>query len=272
MDDLDLIKRKTGMTIGTAWILMFSSMALMFLLGISYGVAAGMGKINARSENAFDFVMLFMVVSFLIFAGIGFIINKKELPYFSKVSSKIWFLVFVLSLLWNFVASIFSDYYLLNAEMNQSVGFSKSWWFAIILNAALVIFQHGVIGHGLLRNYNLKKSIIAISFICIVFYIPAAVFVLIIQSAMLLFIYYRTASFWLVLVNSTVMYLPDYIYRGIYKLEKMNYNYYKNLILPSDFTYYCVWVSVVFATCGVLWYFKNSTRPIKWQRDEESIF
>ncbi|MBP6620018.1 MAG: hypothetical protein KA188_07170 [Leadbetterella sp.] len=272
MDDLDLIKKKTGMTIGTAWILMFSSMALMFLLAVVYGILGFVNKKTFSMNNSVDLVMVVMVLSFLIFALIGFFINKKELPYFAKVSPKILLILFVIAMLWSVIASFFLDYYLNKEKMEQMEGISRTWWFAIILNTSMMIFQIGVIGHGLLRNYNLKKSMIAISFICIVFYMPAAVSSMIIQSMILLYVYYRTASFLMVLYTSTLMFMPDYLYRSIFEIHQLNYNFYKNEIFPSPAVYYVVWVLAIFALSGALWYLKQNTKVIKWERDEESIF
>ena len=272
MDDLDLIKKKTGMTIGTAWILMFSSMALMFVLAFAYGFASAFYKKPIETSISVDLVMVVMVMSFLIFALIGFYINKKELPYFTKVSKKAMLILFIIAMLWSVISSFFLDYFITNDVIDQVQGISKTWWFATILNASMIIFQIGVIGHGLLRNYNLKKSMIAISFICIVFYMPAAVSSMVIQSMILLYIYYRTASFLMVLLTSTFMYMPQYIFKGIYNNTKLNYNFYKNEIFPSDNVYYAVWVLAIFALIGALWFFKQNTKTIKWEREEEPLF
>ena len=272
MDDLDLIKKKTGMTIGTAWILMFSSVALMFLLGFGYGITSAVSKEPISMSNSVDLVMIVMVLSFLTFALIGFFINKKELPYFAKVAPKVLLILFVIAMLWNIIASLFMDYFINKEMMNKLEGISRTWWFTTILNISMMIFQIGVIGHGLLRNYNLKKSMIAISFICIVFYMPAAVTSMIIQSMILLYVYYRTASFLMVLLTSTMMYMPDYFYRGVFDIQQFNYNFYKNEILPSHTVYYVVWVLAIFALMGALWYLKQNTKVIKWEREEVPLF
>lgn len=272
MNDLDLLKKKTGMTIGTAWVLMFSSMALMFLLSFAYGIASFINKTPITTGNSMDVVMLVMVMSFLVFALVGFYINKKELPYNNNVSKRTMCILFIIAMLWSVISSIFLDYFISNEAMDQVQGISKTWWFAIILNTALMIFQIGVLGHGLLRNYNLKKSMIAISFICIVFYMPAAASSMVIQSMILLYIYYRTASFLMVLLTSTVMYMPQYIFRGIYNISKLNYNFYKNEIFHSDSVYYIVWVLAIFALIVALWFFKQNTKTIKWERDEDPLF
>lgn len=272
MNDLDLLKKKTGMTIGTAWVLMFSSVALLFLSGFIYGIMLSQSKKTISMTESTDMIMIFMVLSFLVFATIGFYVNKKELPYFSNVSSKVMMILFVVAICWSVISSIFLDYFMMSEEMNKMTGFSKSWWFATILNASMIIFQIGVLGHGLIRNYTLKKSMIAISFICIVFYMPAAVSSMVIQSMILLYIYYRTASFWVVLLTSTLMYVPEYIFREIYAMPKLNYNYYKNVIMPSTSVYYTVWAFAVLGLITALWYLKQNTQVIKWERDDEPLF
>ena len=272
MNDLDLLKKKTGMTIGTAWVLMFSSVALLFLSGFIYGIMHAQSKKPISMSESTDMIMIFMVLSFLVFAMIGFYVNKKELPYFSKVSSKVMLILFVVAMCWSVISSVFLDYFQVSESMDKVAGFSRSWWFAIILNTSMIIFQIGVLGHGLLRNYSLKKSMIAISFICIVFYMPAAVSSMVIQSMILLYIYYRTSSFWVVLLTSTLMFVPEYIFRGMYDMPKFNYNYYKNIVMPSPTVYYSVCCFAVLALVPALWYLKKQTQTIQWEKEDEPLF
>lgn len=272
MDDLELIQKKTGMTIGTAWILMFSSIAVLFLCGVVFGIymAAKGGK--QGMGQAVDFVMISLVCSFLLFAGIGFLINKKEKFYTQKVKPEVILWAVLIAILWGFVSSFFMDYFPKYDGMAPIGELTNNWVFGVLLNSAMIIFQIGVIGHGLLRNYELRRAMITISFVCITFYIPAAVISLVLQSMILLYIYYRTESFWVVYACSILMFTPQYLFKYIFNAPAINFNFWRVYILPNDTIYYVLLVLSLVGIGVLLRQIKAKTVLIKWLKEYEYPF
>jgi hypothetical protein len=272
MDDLELIQKKTGMTIGTAWILMFSSVVFLFLIGFSFGVyMAASGQKDAMNQ-AVDFIMISLVASFSIFAIIGFWINKKEWFYTQKPSLDVILLVLLIAILWSFVSSFFMDYFPKYDDRVQIGKLTNNWLFGILLNSSMIIFQIGVIGHGLLRNYELRRAMGTICFICITFYMPAAVVSLVLQSMILLYLYYRTASFWLVYGASLLMFSPQYFLRYILGESAVNINFWRVNIIQNDMVYYGLLAIAVLLIGVLIWQIKNKTVLIKWAKEYEYPF
>jgi hypothetical protein len=258
------------MTIGTAWILMFSSIIVLFAFGVVIGIINGFFKTKNPNVNLFDAIMLGMLASFIICGIIGFYQNKKELFFTHAVSKPILLVSLLMGFLWSYISSILFDYYSINPEASKmSLGLSGTWWFAILLNVALVVFQIGVIGHGLLRNYPFNKALITVCFISVSFFVPAAVVAMIFQSLILFFLYHRTASFWLVLVVSNLMYLPSYFGRYIFGGNEVTRNFYKLDILPNAQMYYLVWVICLIALVFSAFWINKKAKVIDWQRASE---
>jgi hypothetical protein len=270
MKDIDLLRKKTGMTIGTALMLMFGAMFSIFIIAGLYGIIKGFKGQKPGSGDAIDLTLTAMVISFAIFSVIGFYVNKKEKFCTNRVGVFTILMGSLVGLLWFVVSSVFYDFYNLNNSINTD-GISNTWWFSMAINTVFVLLQIGIIGHGLLRNYDFKKALLVSSIMCVSMFMPAAVISLVFQTGILLFLYYRTASFYLVLAISVVIYTPEYILRNLYNFKGVGRNLLKLDIIKNDTIYFSVWFGCLIALSFCIYILFKNTKTIAWQRESEFV-
>jgi hypothetical protein len=269
MEGIDLLRKKTGMTIGMALMLMFGSMFFIFMLAGIYGGINGYTQEKLDQQAAIDLTLVAMLISFCVFSVIGFYVNKKELFHTKKPDIYIVFMGFLIGILWSLVSTIFADYY--NIDKRVTAGMSNTWWFSFLTNCLFVLLQIGIIGHGLLRNYDFKKTLFTSSFLCVSLFLPAAVISMVFQTGILLFIYYRTASFYFVVLISIIMFSPFYIFKSLYGFQNISYNYLRLEVFKNDTVYYGFWLACIIALIFCLYLVYKNTKEIAWLRETEYV-
>ncbi|WP_255037235.1 hypothetical protein [Lacihabitans soyangensis] len=273
MNELEFLKKRKGMTIGIAWLLMFFSMLSVVLVGYLMGLYIMSNSINVRSSDLLDYSSVALVISFFIYSIVGFFLNQKEFPKNNKITLKVLIITIIIGLLWSFLSSLLTEHYVINVDMFKQRKITGTWWFGLILSSAMAIFQIGILGHGLLRNYPFNKALVAVSFVCIAYYIPVAVVSMVIQTSLLFLIYYRTGSFFLVLSTSWIIQTIDYFLRELLNIQEPNFNYYKQTIFQSASTYYIFCILAFLLLLGSMLVLKRISPKIQWQKDDSfSIF
>lgn len=266
MEELDLLRKKTGMTIAKAWILMMSGILFFILSAGAVGFMAGFKKNAFNDVETFIFIALLSVL--LLCCIWGFFINKKELPFFKKPSLVITLLCVVIILAWFYISPILYDLlpYDSKSTPKDNIGFSL---LEVLLSLALTVLQIGFIGHGLLKNYLFKQVLFTVAAMSIVFVIPQAVFGIAIQTLLMFYIYYRTASFQLPLLMTAILSISEVFFKRTLEIDTSNNNYVRTQLIQNDTLYYIGIAICLGIIAGGLYFIKTQTKTIEWQRPEE---
>jgi hypothetical protein len=269
MDELQLLRKKTGMTIAKAWILMVSAV-ILFLIGMFIlGVIAALKNINPiyLIENA-----IFGILAIIIFlcALWGFFINKRQLPFFQKQSLFSVLVCIIIALAWSFISPIIVDFLPFNEdESNNLQRVGVHTLLGLMLSLLFTTLQIGIIGHGLLKNYLFKQVIFTVATVSIVMVIPQAVIGLFIQTLIMFYIYYKTASFQLPLLMTATLSLVEDIFKFIFGNGVATKNYIRIYLVPNEILYYLDIFACFCIIIGGLFYIKNQTKAIEWQKPQE---
>ena len=269
MDELNLLRKKTGMTIAKAWMLMIICVTVLFLGGGILGVMASMNKVEP--ETYLDrgiFLIMLLIIS--ISSIWGYFINKKKSPLFHKTSLLIYLLCLFIALSWSYISPLVLDFLPFNTIEAESLERVEiELLLGIALSLLFTILQIGVIGHGLLKNYLFKQVIFTVVAVSIVMVIPQAVIGLIFQTAIMFYIYYRTASFQLPLLMTLSFSLVEYACKLTWGHAITTQNYIRIHFVPNPVLYQIgLLVAVLIIVIG-LYFIRKNTNPIVWQRPEE---
>lgn len=269
MDELNLLRKKTGMTIAKAWMLMIICVTVLFLGGGVLGAMAGMNNVNPEAylERGIFLIMLLIIGISSVW---GYFINKKQLPLFRKTSLKIYLLCLLTALSWCYISPLVLDILPFNTKEAESLeSVEVDLFLGVILSQFFTVLQIGVIGDGLLKNYLFKQVIFTVVAVSIVMVIPQAVIGLIFQTAIMFYIYYRTASFQLPLLMTLLFSLAEYACRITWGYDVTIKNYIRINLVPNPMLYQIgLIVSVLIIIVG-LYFVRKNTSPIVWQRPEE---
>lgn len=269
MDDLNLLRKKTGMTIGKAWMLMVSCV-IVFLLGSAL-IGGIVGYRNGDSNELVEKGIFIVLLLILFIASLwGFFINKKQIPFFKPSTFFVTLICTIIALAWSYISPIIVDFFPFNeteAENIERMG--VEFFLGILLSIFFTFLQIGVIGHGLLKNYLFKEVLFTVAAVSIVMVVPQAVIGLIFQTLILFYIYYRTASFQLPLLMTVIFIVVEDSFKWIWGQDIPTKNYIKIHLIQNDNLYYLgllIAISIIFVG---LFFIKKQTTPIAWQRPEE---
>lgn len=273
MDELNLLRKKTGMTIAKAWMVMVTCVIVFMLGTIIIGGVLGYRKADPQEfmENG---IFILMVLILILSSLWGFYINKKQLPFFNKPSVSITLVCIIISLAWSYISPIIVEFLPFNEKESDNIERVGIHFLLGVLSSVLFTFlQIGVIGHGLLKNYLFKQVIFTVAAVSIVMVIPQAVIGMFFQTTIMFYIYYRTASFLLPIIMSISFSVVEYIFRIYLGNHIVTKNYIKFDFVQNNTVYYLgLLASIAIIIVGLL-YIKKQTKTIAWQHpeDDESI-
>ncbi len=266
MNELDLLRKKTGMTIAKAWMLMATTIVILVLsIGIFNYFISVNKTLTPTLEDSIFYLTSYIFVFFLGSLS-GFFVNKKQLPFFRKTTFLIYIWGFMIAIVWCYINPIILDLLPLNP-----VSFKDNKIF-LLLNMIVILFyivlQIGIIGHGLLKNYTFRNALFTVIAVSITLIDPQSVLILIFYSSILYYIYYRTASFQLVIFIVTISATVETLL-PVYFDANFTGNYVRNYFIQNNTLYYAGFVACVGLIIGGSYYIKTHTQLIEWQRPEE---
>jgi hypothetical protein len=269
MDELNLLRKKTGMTIAKAWMVMVTCV-IVFILGAGIiGGVLGYQKVDAQEfmeEGVFILLVLILTLSSLW----GFYINKKQLPFFNKSSVSVVFVCIIVSLAWSYISPIIVEFLPFNEKESDNIERVGIHFLLGVLSSTLfTVLQIGIIGHGLLKNYLFKQVIFTVAAVSIVMVIPQAVIGLFFQTTIMFYIYYRTASFLLPLIMTVIFNIVEDIFKFYLDSNIVTRNYIKFDFVQNETLYFVGLLVCIAIIIGGLYFIKTQTKVIAWQRPEE---
>ena len=270
MEELNLLRKKTGMTIAKAWILMVSAV-LLFI--VSVFVVALISKINKRDISDFVHTHLswIMISVFSVCSLWGFNINKRELPFFQKPSFAIIITCMMIAIAWSYVSPIVGDLLPFSERESKNVEISAKIeiFLGLLITLIFTVLQIGIIGHGLLKNYFFKQVLFTVAAVSMVLVVPQAVIGLLFQTVIIFYVYYRTASFQLPLLMASVLTISEETFKFLYGDSITSKNYIRINFMPNETSYHMGIIACLGIIIGGLYFIKSKTTTIAWQRPEE---
>lgn len=215
-------------------------------------------------------VLVLMIFILMISSLWGFFINKKQLPFFNKQPLSITLSCLAIALAWSFISPLIVDFLPFDetaADSFERIG--MDFLLGIAITMLFTFLQIGVVGHGLLKNYLFKQVILTVAAVSIVMVVPQAVIGLLFQTLIMFYIYYRTASFQLPLIMTATYSIVEDSFKWRLGGNIVSKNYIRLHLTPNDNIYY---VGLLIAFCVILaglYFIKQQTTPISWQRPEE---
>ena len=113
------------------------------------------------------------------------------------------------------------------------------------------------------------QVLFTVAVVRIVMVVPQAVIGLIFQTLIMFYIYYRTASFQLPLLMTTVFIMVEETFKLTWGQGISTKNYIKIHLIQNDNLYYIGLLIAISITLAGLFFIKKQTTPIAWQRPEE---
>ncbi len=265
MNEFDLLRKKTGMTIAKAWMLMLSGIFVFLLLAVAIGFYNGYKKNVMLDAEILVFGVLIAIICLCCLWG--FFINKKQLPFFNKPTPESIILSVIVALAWFYISPIIND--LLPYESKSSDKRTDlPLLFESLLSLSFAVLQIGVIGHGLLKNYQFGKVLFTVAAMSIIFVVPQAVVGMALQTLLMFYVYYRTASFQLPVLMSLVISILEEFFRRVLKIN-ISYNNFIKSLIDNTTVYYLGLVLCVALIAMCFFYIKKRTQVIAWQRPDE---
>lgn len=273
MEELNLLRKRKGMTISRAWMLMIGVFVLFFLLsvvaGIIQGVAQAQSGEKANMYILVNGIFLGLTLCFSIGSWVGYRINKKDVAKLQKMTAKELFLSVVLVICLSYILAFLTDALRLDMKNGEMIGgFMK--WFGPLMSVVMTYFQVGVIGHGLLRNYSFRESILTVLFLCMILTVPAAVISWAFVSVIFFYVYYRTQNITIPLVLTLLVYYLDLIMKEILSIDYVSFeNYYRRVIPIKDTLFYVSLVVVLVAIMFLVYKIVEGKNVKQWRNEEE---
>jgi hypothetical protein len=268
-DDL-IFQKKKGMTISKAWILFLSMLIAQLITGgiVGYKIAKAKGE-GAVIDNPYGITMYYTLGAYLILCIVAFYINKREFPRFNapslqRVGFAILFAIFI-----RIITSVLEDlpFSLITQESLEQMS-EFNYGIMALQSLVIIFFQVGFIGHGLLRNYELTTAAITTTLVSIIHFEPKSILSMIVLVGVMLYLYYKTSSFWLVLIIGLGYMYIDVFMTMFYDIDIFKSNNWRNVIIKNDSVYYVLVAFCVFATGGLLFHI-SKIKQFDWQRTAE---
>ncbi len=267
MNEFDLLRKKTGMTIAKAWMLMVS---VVVIFALSNGIFnmffnANRGSFTMTSK---EFIVYFTAFNLSIFLGClcGIFINKKQLPSFRNTTPSNYIWGFVIAMAWCYINPVILDFF-----PSNPISLKDNKLLLLLGGVGMLLtitLQIGIIGHGLLRNYSFKNALFTVIAVSIIMLEPQSVIILVFYTLFLYYIYYRTASFQLIVFITTISVTTE-SFLPLYFDADYSINYVRTYFLQNETLYYIGFVFCVGLIITGLYYIKTHTKFIEWQRPDE---
>ena len=269
MNELDLLRKKTGMTIAKAWMLMATTIVIFILDNTAFKLLINSKTISIKNFDGATFYFISLFVATFLGCVWGFFINKKQMPFFKNQSLLIWFWCIIIALVWAYISPVVFDILPMNIPKQKNPeSLEIGSFFSLTSLLLFIILQIGIIGNGLLKNYALRQAIFTIMAVGIVMLNPIAVISIAFQTLFLFYIYYRTAAFQLPIFMVFIFGALEEIL-PLYFDANYSTNYIRNYFIQNNSVYYIGLVVCVSLIIGGLYYIKTHTKLIEWQRPEE---
>jgi hypothetical protein len=176
----------------------------------------------------------------------------------------------MISLAWSYISPIIVEFFPFNEKESDNIERVGIHFLLGVLSSTLFTFlQIGIIGHGLLKNYLFKQVIFTVAAVSIVMVIPQAVIGLFFQTAIMFYIYYRSASFLLPLMMTVIFNIVEDIFKFNLGSNIVTRNYIKFDFVQNDTIYFAGLAACIAIIIGGLYFIKTQTKVIAWQRPEE---
>lgn len=268
MDELDLLRKKTGMTIAKAWMLMVMTVISFFCFRYIFQFLNNQA-ISPVSFSSSQSRYIAMGLAMSIGCAIGYFINKKEQLSFKKVSLSSIFCCFLIAWAWCFTSPIIYDIMPLNIPKPPKVeSLEPRFFITTIALVLMAILQIGIIGHGLLKNYSFKDVIFTVAAVSIIMITPQVVMSLVFQLLFLFPIYYRTASLILPILVVAVTNITEETIMIIFDAD-FSTNYVRTYFFQDTLMYSIGFIIAFLVIVGGVLYIKKCSKPIQWLKPEE---
>ena len=266
------------MTIFKAFLLVFLCVIVIHCIGFFYkaGFIYSIFKtlVNDNSDVQIRLNTYSYIISYSIFIFIGLRVNNNEMPYFKSSKLSDYLKVFALGALWNvvsiFLIQLVGDNSVGNVKVNQD--FTEFFGLKGLLRPLAfimsIVFLIGIIGHGLLRNYNLMTTMFVVSFFALPYLNPILVVNYMIMNMLLVYIYYYSKAFQLLLIFAVVASLAEYAFAFFYSPDELRYGNIVKDHLTGDSVFYYLFVAfVIIVFLWILFSFKNSKKTNSWLKN-----
>ncbi len=267
----------TGMTIFKAFLLVFLCVIFIHFIGFFFKVGFLYSLFKTFVDDT-SFVEIKLntysyLISYSVFILIGLRLNNNEIPYFRSAKRSDYLKVIVLGMLWNvvgiFLIQIVGDNSIGYVEVNQD--FTEIFdWKGLLRPLAFImslVFLIGIVGHGLLRNYKFMTTVVIITFFALPYLNPIIVVAYMLMNLLLIYIYYYSQAFQLLIIFTVVSSLVEYALAYFYSPGELRYgNIIKNHLIGDSGFYYLFMLVVISIFIGIIFSFRNSKSKQFWNR------
>jgi membrane-associated HD superfamily phosphohydrolase len=265
MNEIEFLKKRKGMTVANAWMLLFACIGFLIVLMVAF-VYYNKRIAQKDAEFEVEYILYTFILIFSLVSLLGIYKINKELPYFKSIGRGDFLGVLLISTTWIIFSTVFDEFASLfqSDSKDKNDVFSHSRWILdIFVSVSFALFQIGVISHGLFKNYAFKKAIFTIFFSGLVFIIPHIALPMAFQGLMFAIIYYALGSFQTVLISAILVSVPEYLFWYFYGIK--NSNPIKNNWIVNEPIYYLVTVlAFVFWLYFLFRLYKNRAK-IHWE-------
>jgi hypothetical protein len=257
-----------GMTIFKAFLLVFLCVSLIHIIGWFSETGFLYGLIQASVNNTAKIIFkpnsYGQLISYVVFIFIGWKINKYEIPLFSKSKFSDYLKVLILGVLWIVFCIFLNDMVTtknigtvaVNQDFKEYFNFTGS--LRNVNSILYALFYLGVLGHGLLKNYKFKEIIVILAFFSLPVLHPTVVLQYLFLNLILIYIYYHTLAFQLILFFLVIAAIIDHVFVLLYSPHELRYeNIIKDQIIGNEIAYYLFMSIVIVSFLYILFSFKN---------------
>ena len=271
-----------GMTIFKAFLLVFLCVVFIHVIGFFYEVGFLYSLFESFLQNTpivkNQLNTYSYLISYFVFAIIGFRINNYEIPFFRKLTFWPYLSVIIIGILWFIIDLFLIDLLLMKYlgkvtfKMVDRNYFDLKGFMRFLASFLSVAFTIGAIGHGLLRNYTFRSVALVLVTFSLFFLNPILVFELLLQNLILIYIYYQFQAFQLCLLFVLTRLVMEVLIVLRYSYHSMLYeNIIKNEIIGNQTLYYLFITIVFFLFLYILFSFRNLKKTYIWLRSDSKI-
>lgn len=265
MNELEFLKKRKGMTMANAWMLIFASIGFLIVLMVAF-VYYNKRIAQKDAEFEVEYILYTFVLTFSLVSLLGIYKINKELPYFKAIRNSDFLSVLLISVTWIIFSSVFDEFASLfqsDSKDKNDVFTHSRWILDIFVSFSFALFQIGVISHGLFKNYPFKKAIITIFFSGLAFILPHIALPMAFQGLMFAIIYYVLGSFQTVLISAIAVSVPEYFLWYFYGIQ--NSNPIKNNWIVYEPIYYLVTALAFIVWLYFLFRLYKNRAKIHWE-------
>lgn len=266
-----------GMTIFAAFLLVFLCVILIHVIGFFFkvGFLYSLFKTFVYDTSYVEIKLntYSYLLSYSVFILIGLRVNNNEVPYFKSAKRLDYLKVIVLGILWNviciFLIQLLGDNSIGYVKVNQDFSefFKIKGLFRPLAFIMSIVFLIGTVGHGLLRNYKLMTTMVVVTFFALPYLNPISVVHYMIMNSFLIYIYYYSQSFHLLVIFAVVGSLAEYALAYFYSPSELRYgNIIKNHLTEDSGFYYLFMFVVTSIFAWIIFSFKNSKSKQFWDK------